>query len=487
MSLLVIPLVMYGQTMESLTSTADGSQILKQDIGRVSSHAGTGNVITISPDKGRYQSMEGFGYAITYSTCYNLLKMSKEKRMALLRRIYSPTEGYGVSYARISIGCNDFSSTEYTLCDIKGKGKDLLAHFALQSDETNYVLPVLKEILAINPDIKIMASPWTCPKWMKVKNLNDLTPKDSWTDGHLNPRYRDTYAQYFVKFIEAMRAQGINIYAVTPQNEPLNPGNCASLYMPWEDEVPFVKNLAKEFHNKGIATRIYVFDHNFNYDNKRDQNNYPINVYNELGEGFVGEGLVAGSAYHDYGGDPSEMTNIHEQKPDKEILFTEESIGTWNDGRNLKGTLIEKMKRSGIRFLQNWARSVIVWNLMLDDKRGPNLDGGCQTCYGAIDVSSKDYGTLSYNNQYYVINHLASVIKPGAQRVATTGWWAKDMEYLAFQNTDGTYSMIFASSNKEDQKFTVTDGRGSFVDVCVPSKGVVSVRFGNFIPANIEN
>lgn len=486
-ALLALPIALHGQTTVSYTSKADGSQMLQQVNGKTSSSAGTANVITIKPSNGSYQTMDGFGYALTYSSCYNLLKMRASDRTRLLTRLYSPTKGYGVSYARISIGCNDFSSTEYTLCDTKGSDDNLLSHFGLHSDEINYVIPVLKEILAINPDLKIMAAPWTCPRWMKVNDLESRKSKNSWTDGHLNPDYRDTYADYFVKFIETMKAQGINIYAVTPQNEPLNKANCASLYMPWDEEAPFVKSLAKAFHNNDIKTRIYVFDHNFNYDKKSDQNDYPIKVYNALGTGYPGEDLVVGAAYHDYGGDPSEMGDIHKQNTDKEVIFTEESIGTWNGGHDLAGTLVSSMKRSGIKFMQNWARAVMVWNLMLDDHLGPNLDGGCQTCYGAIDINSSNYSSLSYNNHYFLINHLSSVIKPGAQRVATTGWWANDMDYLAFKNTDGTYAMIFASSNSKDQKFTITDGNGKYMDVTVPSNSVVSVRFGNFTPSVISD
>ena len=247
-----------GSMARLFTTTADGINLLRQD--SVNTLSGTNmapTTIELDPSL-RMQTMEGFGYAITYSTAYNLLKMSKTDRELFLKNTFSPTSGYGSSYVRISIGCSDFSSTEYTLCDKQG-----LENFALQSDETLYVIPVLKEILAINPDLKIIASPWTCPRWMKVANIITKTPHNKWTDGHLNPDYRSDYAQYFVKFVQAMKQQGINIYAVTPQNEPLNPGNCASTYMPWQEEAPFVKELARAFKSSGLATKIYVYDHKF--------------------------------------------------------------------------------------------------------------------------------------------------------------------------------------------------------------------------------
>mgnify|MGYP002518149690 CR=1 FL=1 len=240
---------------------------------------------------------------------------------------------------RISIGCSDFSSKVYTLCDKKG-----IENFALTKDETDYVIPVLREVLAINPNLKIMASPWTCPKWMKVKEIGSGTPYDSWTGGRLNPAYYETYAQYFVKFIEAFRSAGIPIYAVTPQNEPLHSGNCASLYLPWEDEAALISHMAPAFKRAGLNTKIYCFDHNYNYDNVAGQEDYPVKVYNALSGEMEGSELVVGSAWHNYGGSPSELDDIHQQAPDKEIVFTEASIGTWNDGRNLQARLIDDMK-----------------------------------------------------------------------------------------------------------------------------------------------
>ena len=159
----------------------------------------------------RYQSIDGFGSAITGSTCYNLLKMKPEERSKFLKETFSTTEGMGQSYVRISIGCSDFSLSEYTCCDKPG-----LENFGLTSEETDYVIPILKEILAINPDLKIMGSPWTCPRWMKVNNLTERKAFNSWTSGQLNPAHYADYADYFVKWIQAFGQQGIKIFSVTP-------------------------------------------------------------------------------------------------------------------------------------------------------------------------------------------------------------------------------------------------------------------------------
>jgi glucosylceramidase len=428
------------------------------------------STITIDPST-TYQTMDGFGAAITYSTAYNLLKMSQADRTAFLKKTFSDTDGYGYSYVRISIGCSDFSSTEYTCCDTKG-----LDNFALFSDETNYIIPVLKEILAINPNVKIIGSPWTCPRWMKVDNITSKNAYSSWTSGHLNPDYYQDYATYFVKWIKAFAAQGISIYAVTPQNEPLNGGNCASTLMPWSEEAAFVKVLASTFKSNSMSAKIYVFDHNYNYDDNSDQNDYPIKVYNAMGT-FEGSEYVVGAAYHNYGGSNTELQDIHDQNPAKGLIFSEASIGTWNDGRNLSARLIDDMEELCLGTVNRYCTAVVVWNLMLDVNRGPNLDGGCTTCYGAVDIST-DYKTITKNSHYYVIAHMSSVVKPSAVRIATdkTSYTASGLTYAAFKNTDGTYAVVLCNNYSSARSVVVSDGTKHF-SVMLPANGIVSCKW----------
>ena len=420
--------------------------------------------ITLNPAE-QYQTMDGFGAAITGSTCYNLLLMKPADRHAFLTETFSDKDGFGFSYIRISIGCSDFSLSEYTCCDTKG-----IENFALQSEEKDYILPILKEILAINPSIKVIAAPWTCPKWMKVKSLTDRTPLDSWTNGQLNPDYYQDYATYFVKWIQAFKAEGIDIYAVTPQNEPLNRGNSASLYMEWED---FVKTaLGPQMKAAGLSTKIYAFDHNYNYDNIESQKNYPGKIY----EDAAASQYLAGAAYHNYGGNREELLNIHQAYPEKELLFTETSIGTWNSGRDLSKRLMEDMEEVALGTINNWCKGVIVWNLMLDNDRGPNREGGCQTCYGAVDINNSDYKTIIRNSHYYIIAHLSSVVKPGAVRIATTGYTDNGITCSAFENTDGTYAFVLINNNEKSKKITVSDGQRHFA-YDVPGKSVTSYRW----------
>ncbi|MBQ2293103.1 MAG: DUF5121 domain-containing protein [Bacteroidaceae bacterium] len=454
------------------TTTSDGKKQLEYTVSQ-SSRAKLSRHLMLTPSEG-YQEMDGFGYAITYSACYNLMQMAPADRKAFLTRTYSRTEGYGVSYARISIGCSDFSSTEYSLCDKEG-----LENFRLHTDETKYVIPVLKEILAINPDLKIMAAPWTCPKWMKVKSLTNRVGYDSWTSGSLNPNHYDTYAEYFVLFVKAFAKEGIPIYAVTPQNEPLNRGNCASLYMPWEEEAAFVNKLAPAFAHAGIKTKIYCFDHNYNYDNIADQQDYPIKFFNALDPDMDGRDLVVGSAWHDYGGSVAELDDINNQAPEKEVIFTETSIGTWNDGRNLSARLLADMQNLVYNTVMRRSKAVMVWNFMLDLNRGPNLDGGCQTCYGAVDIDQNDYHTLSYNSHYYVMAHASLAAHPGARRIGTSlSGGASDVAYVAFQNPDGSYGAVFSNSGSTSIMMSMSATSNAVARFTLPAKSIVTVVLG---------
>lgn len=449
-------------------TTNNGSQNLDKQTIEFSNNSNMSSTTIMLDPTTRYQTMDGFGAAITGSTAFNLLQMTQENRIKFLKDTFSPTEGLGHSYVRISIGCSDFSLSEYSLCDTPG-----IENFGLTSEETDYVIPVLKEILEINPELKIMGSPWTPPQWMKVNNLTDLQPFFSWTSGQLNPAYYSDYATYFVKWIKAMNQNGINIYSVTPQNEPLNRGNSASLYMGWEEQYEFLQNhLVPQFKEASLNTKIYLFDHNYNYDNIADQKGYPMNIY----DAGIDSEMVAGAAYHNYGGDKSELLKVQSRYPEREMVFTETSIGTWNDGHNLEKRLIDDMREVALGTVNNGCKAVIVWNLMLDSERGPNREGGCQTCYGAVDIDISDYSTITRNSHYYIISHLSSVVKPGAVRIGTSGLSDPGIIHSAFENSDGTYAVVLLNSAPDSKSITLDDGNKHFTYE-VPAGSVASYQW----------
>lgn len=450
-----------------VTTNDRGMDLSQTGTDFISRPASSPSLITLNPSV-RYQQMDGFGAAVTGSSCFNLLKMKEADRQRFLEETFNPDTGWGHSYIRISIGCSDFSLSEYTCCDKEG-----IENFALQDEEINYVIPILKKILKINPSIRILGSPWTCPRWMKVNNLDDLQPFNSWTSGQLNPKYYQDYATYFVKWVEAFRKEGIEIDAITPQNEPLNRKNSASLYMGWDEQRDFIKSaLGPKLKKAGLKTKIYVFDHNYNYDNIEDQKGYPLNIYKDAGA----DQYITGAAYHDYGGNRRELVRIHEARPDRELLFTETSIGTWNRGKDLETRLIHDMEAVALGTVNNWCKGVIVWNLMLDTDRGPWRDGGCKTCFGAVDIDRADYKTITRNSHYYIISHLSAVVKPGAIRINTTSDIDKNFVYSAFENPDNSYALVLLNKNEYNKEITISDGKNYFT-YNVPAKSVVSYKW----------
>jgi glucosylceramidase len=443
------------------TTSTSGYSLTKSTTDLSSKSNMAPNTVTMDTTK-TYQTMDGFGVAITGSTSFNLMQMSQADRTKFLTETFSPTNGYGFSYVRVPIGCSDFSLSDYTCCDTKG-----IENFALQREEKDYVIPVLKEIVAINPSIKILASPWTCPPWMKVEDLTTKQPHNSYKGGRLNPDYYQDYATYFVKWIQAFEKEGINIYSITPQNEPRYAYNSAALYMEWWEERDFVKNaLFPHLKDAGLNVRIYAWDHNY------DGYDYPLQVLgSDAADCFVG------SAFHDYAGSQDAMNMVHQEFPNKGILFTESSIGTWNSGRNLDVRLLSDMENLMFGNIKNWCTGVIVWNLMLDYDRGPNRgdEGGCSTCYGAVDINY-DYKTITRNSHYYVIAQTSAVVKPGAVRIGTKGYESDDIEYQAFRNVDGTYAFIIINKTSGVKSIVVSDGTKNFTCI-LPAKSIVSTSW----------
>lgn len=443
------------------TTTADKRQLFEKT-SIAFADSGKTNVLRIDAGK-RFQQLEGFGAALTGSSCYNLLRMAPEARKRLLQETFDPVSGMGWSFVRITLGCSDFSLDEYTYCDQPGIEK-----FALTVYETRDLIPVLKEVLAINPKIKILASPWTCPKWMKVNNLKDRRPHDKWTSGHLNPAFYQDYAAYFVKFIQAMKEQGIAIEAITIQNEPLNRGNSASLFMGWEEQRDFIKQaLGPKLKASGLHTRIWVFDHNFNYDKIRDQQQYPLKIYSDP----EAAQYIDGSAWHAYGGDVKELDKIQAAYPAKGIYFTEIAIGEWS--YSFSGDLMWSSKNVAIGTLERGCKAVMVWNYMLDDHHAPNRPGGCTNCFGCVDIDAATYSKLERRSHYYLISHLAKVIHPGSTRVALTGAFPANTTAVAVENPNGTYGLFIRAGHDKPTTLAISDGKSSFT-LNLPPKSVVS-------------
>ncbi|MGN1210120.1 MAG: glycoside hydrolase family 30 beta sandwich domain-containing protein [Candidatus Cryptobacteroides sp.] len=421
--------------------------------------------------------IDGFGLAITTATAYNLLKMDKEDRTAFLTELFSKDKGVGSSLIRVSIGASDFClNDEYTWCDSEG-----LENFAVHEEDKTWLFPVLKEIYAINPDVKIIGSPWSCPKWMKGGGSYGYEGYDAqtlekdyphWTSGRLKPSCYEAYAGYFVKWIQTMEAEGFDIHAITMQNEPLNHGNSMSMYMPWRDQRDFIKVLGPAMEKAGLSdVKILLFDHNYNYDGKDDQRNYPLNIYADA-EAYR---WADGSAWHNYGGNVSELDNISAANPEKDIYFTEASIGEWN--YSFQNCLTNDFSSIFLGTLSRGGKGVTLWNLMLDDKKGPYSphDGSCKTCYGGVTINSSDYKTITKNSHWYDVAHASVALKPGAKRIATKGYeFPSGFEYEMFINPDGSVSVLFCNRTDADQQIVFANNSFT-VKYTVPAKSIASL------------
>ena len=298
-------------------------------------------------------------------------------------------------------------------------------------------------------------------------------PYDSWTGGILNPKYYDDYAEYFVRWIGEMEAEGIPIYAITIQNEPLNRGNSMSLYMGWEQQRDFIRDyLGPEFESNDIDAKIWVFDHNYNYDNIPDQQGYPLHI---LADKEAAK-YIDGSAWHNYGGRVTELDRIYEAHPDLDIFFSEASIGTWN--YDYSKCLVNDFASIFIGTMNRGGRGVTLWNLILDDKGAPNRPGGCRTCFGAIEISSKDYSydSLNRKSHYYNIVHCSKVVKQDAFRVATQGSLPEGVQMTAFVNPDSSLAVVAVNRSEQQQDVVVRGAKREFT-LTIPAGSIASARW----------
>ena len=243
-----------------------------------------------------------------------------------------------------------------------------------------------------------------------------------------------------------------------------------SLYMPWDQERDFIKlALGPVFKREGIQAKIICFDHNYNYDGKKDQLQYPIKIYADA----EASQYIDGAAYHSYGGSPVELDAIHKQAPEKNLYFTEQSIGTWNY-QSFGQSLMSEMKNTCIGTVTRWCKAVIVWNFMLDENGGPHGGpGACATCYGAVDISSKDYITLNKRSHYYVIGHLSKALKAGSTRIATSGYMPTGLSVVASENPDGTYGLVLFNENAEGLTFII-EHNGKHFEIKLPAESITS-------------
>ncbi|GAB3643041.1 glycoside hydrolase family 30 protein [Spirosoma arcticum] len=403
--------------------------------------------ITIDVDTTQtFQTMDGFGYTMTGGSALLINRMNPTDRAALLEELFG-TDGnhIGISYLRISIGASDLSDRVFTYNDLPtGETDPTMAKFSLAPERAD-LLPVLKQILAINPAIKIMGSPWTPPVWMKTNG--------NAKGGSLKPEFYDAYARYFIRYVQEMKAGGIPIDAITIQNEPLHPGNNPSLLMLPAEQALFIKqHLGPAFRSANIQTKIILYDHN------ADRPDYPISILNDP----AAKPYVDGSAFHLYGGTIDALEQVHQAHPDKHLYFTEQwvsSKGAFN------GDLTWHTKNLMIGAPRNWCRTVLEWNLAADPDQNPHTDGGCTECLGALTISA-DGTSVTRNVAYYLIAHASKFVRPGSVRVASNQ--PAGLPNVAYRTPTGQKVLLVQNEGTSARTFAIRYRGGSVTATLTP-------------------
>ncbi|MDH6253547.1 glucosylceramidase [Chryseobacterium sp. H1D6B] len=393
-------------------------------------NADSGQHIEID-DSQKFQYVDGFGYTLTGGSVEVINRLSQPKRKALLHELFgNDKNSIGVSYLRLSIGASDLDGGVFSYDDLpEGQTDNSLSHFSLARDKD--LTAMLKEILTINPKIRIIAAPWSTPVWMKDNGKSK--------GGSLKPEYYCVYADYFVKYIQGMKKEGITIDAVTPQNEPLHPGNNPSLYMSSDQQKEFIKNhLGPIFKSNGVKTKIVVYDHNCN------KPEYATNI---LADPKAYQ-YIDGSAFHLYEGEISALSTVHDAFPNKNLYFTEQwtgAKGTFNEDLNwhTKNVIIGSMR--------NWSKTALEWNVANDPQYKPHTEGGCTECKGAVTISDSE--NFTRNVAYYIIAHASKFIPADSQRIASTQ--TDDLSTAAFVTPAGKRVLIVQNNSKKEESFTI--------------------------------
>ncbi len=403
----------------------------------------------------RFQTMDGYGAALTESSAHLLMQLPAVKRTAALRSLFDPVEGAGLDLVRLPLGASDFALSRYSYDDLpSGQTDPDLTRFSLTHDDVE-IIPVLQEALAINPRLKVMGTPWSAPGWMKTSG--------SLIGGTLRSDSVDVYARYLVKSVQALRARRVPIRFLTLGNEPgYAPPDYPGMLMSAAQQAALASNLHRRLAEAGLTDlQLIGYDHNW------DDTTYPTTL---LADPVV-SGVLAGTSFHCYGGQPSAQSVVHDAAPTKGIWFTECTGGDWST--SYAGNLGWNADTLLLGATRNWARSVILWNLALSPTAGPHT-GGCSTCRGVLTIDPAT-ATVTRNVEYDVLAHGGKAVRPGAVRVATPES-VYGVRTVAYLNTDGTH-VLTAYNSWESNQLLVVDQGGHSVGAPLPAGSVVTLRW----------
>jgi len=444
-----------GPAVSVWETTADQSQLLAPQAS-ATFNAGSGSAsqtITVNPST-TYQSMTGFGASFTDSSAW--LVANSPLRSQIMTKLFSPTNGIGLDFLRQPIGASDFSQSLFSYDDMpSGQTDPTLAHFSVDHDNA-YILPVLQQALSLNPNITIMATPWSPPGWMKSSG--------SMIGGTLNSGDYQVFADYLTKFVQAYDAAGVPISLITAQNEPeYSPSNYPGSTFTASQEASFIgNNLGPDLQKAGLSTKIIAYDHNWN------DTTFPETV---LGDPTAGP-YTAGVAWHCYAGDPSAQTTVHDAYPNKDTYFTECS-GTQsaNPADTFADSLDWQTENLIIGATRNWAKTVATWNMALNPSGGPSMN--CTDCTGVVTVDNSA-DTAAYNAEYYVLGQASKFVKPGAVRIDSNTFGSGNVEDVAFRNPDGSNALIVLNADTANAHTFNVDENGQYFSYTLPARAVAT-------------
>jgi glucosylceramidase len=409
--------------------------------------------IRIDPDR-RYQRMLGFGAAITDASAWLIQhRMSPAQRNALLRELFGREgEGIGFEFTRLTIGASDFSRRHYSLDDVPpGQSDPELRRFSIKPNRDD-VIPVTRAVLAVNPQLKVMASPWSAPAWMKTTG--------SLIKGTLKPEYYEAFARYLQRYVDAYAAEGIPIFALTLQNEPaFEPDDYPGMRLDARARAEIIgRHLGPMLAQRRDQVEIFDWDHNW------DKPEQPLGVLRDP----VAARYVSAVAWHCYGGEVSAQSRVRDAFPDKDVYLTECSGGDWEPLRS--GGLTLQARRLIVDTTRHWARGVLFWNLALDENRGPHA-GGCGTCRGVVTIDSKN-GAVTRTDDYYVLAHASRFVRRGAWRIGSSEG-QDGVDNVAFLNPDGSLVLIVVNSAAAERRFSVEADARAFA-YALPAKSMAT-------------
>jgi glucosylceramidase len=443
-----------------LTTADETQKLAPQPLQQRAGPAAGDETVTIDTSK-HFQRMHGFGAAMTDASALLLSELPEAKRKAIMAELFGRANGgLGLSFTRLTVGASDFSTSDYSYDDPPGNAPDPDLRYFSIAPAKKYVLPRMREALAINRDLLVLISPWSAPAWMKTTN--------SLIKGQLVPRYYPAFADYLARTAQAFGREGVPVSMLTIQNEPdFEPDDYPGMRVnPPERAIIIGRYVGPALRSRGLKTQVLDYDHNW------DDPQMPLAV---LGDP-VARQYISGVAWHCYEGDVPAQTPVHDAYPDKDAWLTECSGGEWSP--KFSEVLAWMTDKLIIGASNNWSRGTLLWNLALDPKHGPHT-GGCTDCRGVVTIDPAT-GAVTRNVEYYVLGHASRFVLPGAFRVAATKH-GDEVEAAAFLNRDGSRVAIVHRKTGDGPVTIAVDG--DRYSVALPAGAVATLRWSARRPA----